>query len=182
MSNIIKLSLVTALAGTVSACDASDVGENKPAQRDVYTSLEDCVADWGDTELCERQQKEAREHELKMAEANKSSGGSDSGASFVPLFFGPTYHGNDRFYRDSRGEIYHPTTQRARQSVGWNPQTRQITTLTRTATPVFKGNPSSVLASRSAASSRTFSGSRVSSSSSAARGGIGGSGVTSSAS
>lgn len=178
MSKMIRLTLVSALAATVSACDVSE--EDKPAQRDVYTSLEDCVADWGDTELCERQQKEAREHELKMAEANKASGGSsDVGVSFIPLFFGPTYHGNDRFYRDSRGEIYQPSTQRARQSVGWNPSTRSLTNLNRTATPVFKGNPSSVLASRSSAASRTFS-TTSSSSSSAGRGGFGATGASSS--
>ena len=56
----ISLPLVVALAASVSACDMSPSDEDKPSQRDVYSSLEDCIADWGDTALCERQMSEAR--------------------------------------------------------------------------------------------------------------------------
>lgn len=91
MSKLIKLSLVAALSTTVAACDTtSSPPEEKVAQRDVYATLEDCVADWGDTELCERQQKEAHEHAEKMAAANAHNGGG--GVAVVPMFFGPSHN------------------------------------------------------------------------------------------
>lgn len=127
------------LSVTTAGCDTTEQEAPKStANRDVYTSLDDCVADWGDQELCERQVKEGREHLEKMAAAKASSG---SGGTFMPIFFGPTYHGSDRYYRDSRGDITQPTTQKARQTVGWNPQTRAITTMSRNTQPIFKGTP-----------------------------------------
>lgn len=177
MSKTIRLTLVAALAATVSGCDVTETSEAKPAQRDVYTSLEDCVADWGDQELCERQIKEGREHLEKMAQAKAASGGGSGG--IMPIFMGPTYYGNDRYYRDSRGDLFHPNTQRARQTVGWNPQSRSISTLSKSAAPVFRGTPSPATTGLSAAgTSRGFSTSSVSSSSSAARGGFGGTGAS----
>lgn len=92
MQKYIQLPLVVTLAATVAACDTTASNpEEKVTQRDVYASLEDCVADWGDTELCERQQKEAHEHAEKMAAAQSHSGGG--GVAFVPMFFGPSYSG-----------------------------------------------------------------------------------------
>ena len=174
MSKVIKLSLVALLAGTVSACDVTDNSE-KPAQRDVYTSLEDCVADWGDTELCERQIKEAREHAEKMAAAQAKDGGG--GMAFVPLFFGPTYYGNDRYYRNSQGDYYQPTTQRARQSVGWNSTTRTpVVAPPRPPTPAFTGAPRSTSFTTTTSRPATS----TTSSGSVARGGFGGSASSSS--
>ena len=176
---MIKLTLVAALGATVAACDMSDSGqteEPKPAQRDVYSSLEDCVADWGDTELCERTMKDAREHELKMAEAKAGAAGGGGGTSFIPLFYGPTYYGNERFHRDSRGEIYQPTTQRAGATAGWNPSTRSPTAVRPASTPIWKGTPSPS-GLRAIGPSGRVSGI---SSSSAGRGGFGGSGASAS--
>lgn len=93
MGKVIKLSLVVALATTVSACDTTDSSDIKTSQRDVYKTLEDCVADWGDTELCERQQAEAKALAEKQAQ---SSGGNGSHVSFVPIFLGPSYSPSDR--------------------------------------------------------------------------------------
>jgi uncharacterized protein YgiB involved in biofilm formation len=95
MSKTIRLTLVAALATTVSGCDVTETSEAKPAQRDVYTSLEDCVADWGDQELCERQIKEGREHLEKMAQAKAASGGGwylDSSAGYIPPFLSRCYY------------------------------------------------------------------------------------------
>lgn len=85
MSKLINLPIVVSLATLVAACDMSGE-EKKVSQRDVYASLEDCVADWGDTELCEREIKEAREHAEKMAAAN-----SKNGANIIPIIMGPPY-------------------------------------------------------------------------------------------
>jgi len=103
----INLPIVVALSITVSACDIS--GSDKPAQRDVYTSLEDCVIDWGDTELCQREMKEAREHAEKMA---KASGSIDGG--FVPIFMGPTYYGDSRSVTHNGRKITPITTSSVR--------------------------------------------------------------------
>lgn len=109
MSNLIRLPLVVLLAGSVAACDTTGQDKPKTAQRDVYHSLEDCVADWGDTELCEKEMKEARDHALKMAEAQaKASGGSMP--VILPIFMGPTYYGDDRRAVSSSGSTVVPKT------------------------------------------------------------------------
>lgn len=46
-TNIGIVALVIISIG-LSGCDATE--NEAPKNRDVYTSLEDCVADWGDTE------------------------------------------------------------------------------------------------------------------------------------
>lgn len=68
-----------------------------PAQRDVYTRMEDCVADWGDITLCQQMDATAKkEEELKANEQEGDHGGS----SFVYLgghpFYGPTYYDGNR--------------------------------------------------------------------------------------
>lgn len=114
MKKISQLSLVVLLAGTVAACDATDHTKEqsgqKIGQRDVYNSLEDCVADWGDTELCTQQMKEAREHAEKMAAAQAKSGGSVP--AILPIFWGPTYYGDTRSVTHN-GREYTPTSSKA---------------------------------------------------------------------
>lgn len=110
--NIIRLPLVLLLATTVSACDMTSTDTNsdeKPSQRDVYRSLEDCVADWGDTELCERQIADAKKEAEKLA----AQSGSGSHVSFVPIFFGPSYSPGDRSVYTQTGQRYSPATTRA---------------------------------------------------------------------
>lgn len=121
----ISLPLVVALAATVSACDMAP-DDDKPAQRDVYSTLEDCIADWGDTALCERQMTEAREHELKMAQAQRDNGGGSS--AFVPLFMGPSYYGDSRAISHN-GQTYAPATSRASRTAFFarNPATGSVT-------------------------------------------------------
>lgn len=172
MTKPIKMTLVALMATMVAACDqtTSESEVDKPAQRDVYTSLEDCVADWGDTELCERQIKEAREHAEKMAElAAKNGGGGGGIPAFIPLFYGPTYYGNDRYHVDSRGDRFVPNQQRARNTVGWNSTNQSITS-------IYRPNPtvSAPVATRSG-----FGGGATSTTS---RGGFGSTGSSSSSS
>lgn len=108
MKKYIQLPLVVALSATVVACDTTEqTPSEKISQRDVYNSLEDCVADWGDQELCESQMKEAREHAEKMAAANASHGGSS--VVVLPMFFGPEYSGS-RSYTNSSGRTITPVT------------------------------------------------------------------------
>lgn len=111
MKKVSTLSLVVVLASMVTACDTTDhSNEDKPkiTQRDVYNSLEDCVADWGDTDLCTQQMKEAREHAEKMAKLQ----GNNSGAAFVPIFWGPSYYGDTRSVTHN-GQTITPATSKA---------------------------------------------------------------------
>jgi uncharacterized protein YgiB involved in biofilm formation len=113
MNKLSTVALVVILAGTVAACDTTGPTQeaNKHiGQRDVYHTLEDCVADWGDTDLCTQQMKEAREHAEKMAAAQAKSG--SSGASIVPIFWGPTYYGDTRSVSHN-GQTVSPTTSKA---------------------------------------------------------------------
>lgn len=156
--------LVVVLATTVAACDMTATEQEqhtKTSQRDVYHSLEDCVADWGDTELCQEQMKEAREHQEKMAAAQAQSG---SGASIIPIpmFFGPSYVGERSVVHNGR-EITPSSTKAARTAtIVTNPATN-----TRTFSynpPRMPSTPASVSAARAGGAAAV---------SSAARGGFG---------
>lgn len=111
----INTSLIVALSIFIGACDVTEdttqTHKEKVEQRDVYSSLEDCVADWGDTELCQQQMKEAREHAEKMAELRAKQGGT--GTSFVPIFFGPSYIGDNRSITKPDGSTVTPPQNRA---------------------------------------------------------------------
>jgi uncharacterized protein YgiB involved in biofilm formation len=109
------MSLVVALGATVSACD--DPGE-QVAQRDVYSgpnALENCIADWGNAELCKQQLNEA---ERKAMQGVPTSGGG--GASQVFLW-GPGYYGSDRTVTHN-GYAYTPQTSRAERTAAFNSQ------------------------------------------------------------
>lgn len=115
MKKVISLPLVVALAATVSACDMTG-NDQVASQRDVYKTLEDCVADWGDSELCEKQMADAKAEAEKKAAQSNSNGGSH--VAIIPLFFGPSYSPGDRYvYRN--GERYIPTTSKASSTAAY---------------------------------------------------------------
>ncbi len=63
------------------------------AQRDVYTRLEDCMADWGDKALCQQMEQTAE------AEAQRAANTGAHGGVVMqpyPYFYGPTYYGGER--------------------------------------------------------------------------------------
>lgn len=119
MKKISHLSLIVLLAGTVAACDEKTSEEKKHiGQRDVYNTLEDCVADWGDTELCQQEMKAAREHAEKMAAAQSHSGGGSP--IIAPIFWGPTYYGDSRSVSHN-GKTITPSTSTATRTANiWN--------------------------------------------------------------
>lgn len=75
-------------------------------QRDVYTKFEDCMADWGKTELCQQMQ----EADAKQF-AQNTTGVSGGGGSHL-IFWGPSYYPGDRAV-SYNGQNYAPTTNRA---------------------------------------------------------------------
>jgi uncharacterized protein YgiB involved in biofilm formation len=75
-------------------------------QRDVYTKMEDCVADWGKPELCAQ----IAEAEAKQF-AQATTGSSHSGGSSL-IFWGPSYYPGDRAV-SYNGQSYAPTNNRA---------------------------------------------------------------------
>jgi hypothetical protein len=106
-SHSIPLSVLAALV--TGGCDYDPAVS---AQRDVYTRMEDCVADWGDVKLC--QQMEATAAADAQAKAETGSAGTP-GAHLVPFFFyGPTYYGGNRVaYLDDGARTYAPTGNRS---------------------------------------------------------------------
>ena len=113
MKRLPSMSLVVALAATVTGCD-TDPGA-KVAQRDVYSgpqAFENCVADWGNTNLC--QNRLDAEEAKKLAAAGHGSGG------MVPLFiYGPGYYGGVREVVHN-GSTVTPTATRAVQTAQFN--------------------------------------------------------------
>ena len=61
-------------------------------QRDVYTKFEDCMADWGQQELCVQL---GQADAAQFAEETTGVQGGGSGAHTI-LFWGPHYYPSDR--------------------------------------------------------------------------------------
>jgi hypothetical protein len=98
-----KLSLVL-VPILLAACGAEVPDPDE--QRDVYTKMEDCVADWGKPELCAQ----IAEAEAKQF-AEVTTGSSHAGGSSI-IFWGPSYYPGDRAVTYG-GQTYAPTTNRA---------------------------------------------------------------------
>jgi len=106
------LTLLAAL--TATACD-SDPGA-QAVQRDVYSgphALENCIADWGNEALCQKQLDDAEKKQL-AASAPHTGGG---GGSHV-FIWGPGYSGPDRAISHN-GQTITPATQRATQTAAF---------------------------------------------------------------
>jgi uncharacterized membrane protein YgcG len=99
------LPFAIAISTSIVGCDTTGPVAST-THRDVYHSLEDCVADWGDVELCEQQMKEAREHAEKLAAAHAQQSGSTVIPTIVPMFFGPEYIGTSRTHTTPAGQTY----------------------------------------------------------------------------
>ena len=96
-----KLALVLVPALLAMSGCASD-----ETQRDVYTRFEDCVADWGKPELCQK----IAETEAK--EFAQNQGVSTGGGMNPIIFWGPSYYPGDRAVTFN-GQTYQPKTHRA---------------------------------------------------------------------
>jgi uncharacterized protein YgiB involved in biofilm formation len=139
-SNKNGITLVLAPLLALAACGTEDV------QRDVYTKMEDCIADWGKPELCQSMaEADAKQHAASV--------GVDHSSSVMPMmFWGPGYYGSSRAV-SYEGSTYAPSGNRAMSR------------------PYVVGSSAST-AARSSAASPARGGS---SSSSVSRGGLGGS-------
>lgn len=138
----------------LTAC--GDPGASEIKQRDVYHSLEDCVADWGEVELCERQIAQAKAD----AEKNKQTSSSSSVPAFI--FFGPSYTGSDRYVAHN-GRTYVPSTTRAVSTghfTGSNPTPvyRSPTAVSATVTPHSSSVTSTVRSPSATAATTSRSG------------------------
>ena len=82
---LVVIPLIVA-AAAVSGCE-----DDPTVQQDRYKSLTECMADWGNEELCMR---------APTSEA-RTAGGSTSYIYTHPYYFyGPTYYPHDRVYTD----------------------------------------------------------------------------------
>lgn len=91
----------------MSGC-SYDPSDGEAMQRDVYTKFEDCVADWGKTELC---QQIAQQEAAQLAQSKGVTGGT-GGGGISPVFWGPSYYHSDRAVAYN-GQTYAPNTNRA---------------------------------------------------------------------
>lgn len=112
----VMVALTTALTAALQGC--SKPAEATQVQRDVYTgpdALEKCMADWGNSELCQKQI--TAEEAKKMAAANRANGGGTPIIFFGNGYglYGPGYVG-DRSVTHN-GTTYTPSRSRA-NSVG----------------------------------------------------------------
>ena len=78
-------------------------GVEEAMQRDVYTKFEDCMADWGKTELCQQMQ----EAESKKF-AEQTTGVQGGGGSHM-VYWGPSYYPGQRSVMYN-GQTYTPNT------------------------------------------------------------------------
>lgn len=109
-------------------------------QRDVYTKFEDCMADWGKTELCQQMQKEDAQQF-----AQRTTGVAGGGGSHL-VYWGPSYYPDNRAVSHN-GQTYAPVTNRA--------MSRPFA-VTNTSSPAAKASPGT--AHSSAASRGGFGG------------------------
>lgn len=114
---VVSLSLVALLGG----CSEDEV------QRDVYNSLEDCLADWQRPELCEADQSnttQAQKSAEPTAHVNgaedPSVGSAIAGAAAgyliartISNFIGPAYHPGNRAVSTPTGQIIQPQGNRS---------------------------------------------------------------------
>ena len=91
-----RKAIALAVLGSLSGCGLDYDPADQAVQRDVYTRLEDCMADWGDAQLCTQQQPQ------QVA----SSGGG--GGTYVHTYYhGPEYYpGSRQTYRN--GQVITP--------------------------------------------------------------------------
>lgn len=131
-----KVFIASILSSTVVACDPG----SQVTQRDVYHNLEDCVADWGDVELCQKT--------LSDAEA-KAKQASSNGSTSAFVFFGPSYMGSDR-YVSHNGQVYAPSTTRAASTANFTGSsiTPSSFSAPRAATSSITPKPSAVTTTR----------------------------------
>lgn len=99
--NKIFLSLFPALClFSLSACESESI------QRDIYTRMEDCIADWGDPALCLEVAKVDAEQFAQQSLGTNASG-------HIPmLFWGPGYYPGHRSV-DFNGKQITPKTNHA---------------------------------------------------------------------
>lgn len=102
----VSLVLVPILLSTGCSYDPND---GPPLQRDVYTKFEDCVADWGKPELC---QKIAEAEAAQFAQDKGVTSGGTGGGVSPMIFWGPSYYSPDRAVAFN-GQTYAPLQNRA---------------------------------------------------------------------
>jgi uncharacterized protein YgiB involved in biofilm formation len=109
-TRVLELFLMTSLTAVAGCGGDPDV----PAQRDIYTRMEDCVADWGDKELCQAMDATAQAEAAKQQPAS-----TGVGSGYVPYYmWGPTYYGPNRVHYNSQGTAITPRSNKAvRQAV-----------------------------------------------------------------
>ncbi len=144
-----KIPLSVLVALVAGGCDHDPVVSE---QRDVYTRVEDCVADWGDTKLC--QQMEASAEQQSQSTGQQTA----SGAHFIPYYFyGPHYYGGNRVaYSNDGSRTYAPAGNRASRMM--STQVRSSSLPSHVQRGGFGGTGKSVSSSGARSSTRSFSG------------------------
>lgn len=142
--NLPTMSIVIAVAATVGACN-----DQKPAQRDAYTSIGDCLADWRDYKLCQ-----------EMTEEDKRQAARSYGGGHSFFYWGPTYYGSRGSHMSGGGYVA-PLMNRARSTAQYNSAKPAFSAPAPAARPSYNSyRPSYSSGSRSTSSPATAPASR----------------------
>jgi hypothetical protein len=93
-----KKKAVLMLTPLLAATVITGCGDAEQTKRDVYSSQEECIKDWGDAEMCTRPPKEDEDEYYRH-----------NHGVYHPIFWGPTYYGSDRTVV-YKGQTISPTT------------------------------------------------------------------------
>lgn len=95
------------MAGTMAGCSPVEPEEEiTSTQKDAYKSLQDCMDDWGDKDLCMQAQETMQAQANAQAQANQQGGGTN--VAVVPIFYGPEYHSGQRTAYNAQGKAVFP--------------------------------------------------------------------------
>lgn len=100
------------MAGTMTGCSPVEPEEEVTStQKDAYKSLQDCMDDWGDKDLCMQAQETMQAQANAQAQANQQGG--DTNVAVVPIFYGPEYYSGQRTAYNAHGKAVFPKGNKA---------------------------------------------------------------------
>lgn len=100
--------LAILMAATLTACSGDVEDETVETQRDVYKTLDDCLSDWGDKEMCMQAANAQAQANAAQQQQQQNAGGGSVVPVFIPMFYGPEYDVNKRVAYSKSGNVISP--------------------------------------------------------------------------
>lgn len=134
-SKRIGIALAILVASGLTACEpspevdpTSETEVPETTTKDVYKTLDECMQDWGDKEMCTQAataQAQVNQAQAQAAANQSNGGGGGVVPVFIPMFYGPEYTAGERkvVYRDrivsAKSNHAFKTTPRLKPSTGF---------------------------------------------------------------